>query len=115
MISTFGRGLWILDDINPLREINPQIAAADAYLFAPATSMRVRWENYRSTPYPIETPAGRNPPDGAILDYYLKTPPAGEMTLTVCDDERCRGRALFQRGEAGQISSSRCSQLLVCS
>ena len=87
VISTFGRGLWILDDVTPLREINPQIAATDAHLFAPATAMRVRWENYQDTPYPIETPAGQNPPDGAVLDYYLKMPPAGEMTLTIYDDK----------------------------
>jgi len=85
VISTFGRSLWILDDITSLREINLKITAADAHLFAPATAMRVRWENYQDTPYPIETPAGQNPPDGAILDYYLKTPPAGEMTLTIYD------------------------------
>ncbi|HEY4901191.1 MAG TPA: hypothetical protein VIH91_10280, partial [Terriglobales bacterium] len=87
VISTFGRGLWILDNVTPLREINPQITTADAHFFAPATAMRVRWENYQDTPYPIETPAGQNPPDGAILDYYLKTPPAGEMTLTIYDDK----------------------------
>ncbi|MGB8065845.1 MAG: hypothetical protein WCF26_28430 [Candidatus Sulfotelmatobacter sp.] len=85
VISTFGRSLWVLDDITPLREISPQITAADAHLFAPATAMRVRWENYQDTPYPIETPAGQNPPDGAILDYYLKTPTADDMTLTIYD------------------------------
>ncbi len=85
VISTFGRSLWVLDDITPLREINTQITAADAHLFAPATAMRVRWENYQDTPYPIETPAGENPPDGAILDYYLKAQPTGEVTLTIYD------------------------------
>jgi photosystem II stability/assembly factor-like uncharacterized protein len=87
VISTFGRSLWVLDDISPLREIDPQITAADAHLFAPATAMRVRWENYQDTPYPIETPAGQNPPDGSILDYYLKTPPAGDVTLTIFDEK----------------------------
>src|SRR3984957_4267775 len=87
VISTFGRSLWVLDDITPLREINSQITAADAHLFAPATAMRVRWENYQDTPYPIETPAGQNPPDGAILDYYLKTPPAGDVALTIFDEK----------------------------
>jgi len=85
VISTFGRSLWVLDDIAPLREINSQITGADAHLFVPATAMRVRWENYQDTPYPIETPAGQNPPDGAILDYYLKTPTAGDVTLTIYD------------------------------
>lgn len=87
VISTFGRSLWVLDDITPLREINPQIISADAHLFVPATAMRVRWDNYQDTPFPIETPAGQNPPDGAILDYYLKRPPAGEMTLTIYDKQ----------------------------
>jgi photosystem II stability/assembly factor-like uncharacterized protein len=85
VISTFGRSLWVLDDISPLREINSQVTAANVNLFVPATAMRVRWENYQDTPYPIETPAGQNPPDGAILYYYLKTPPAGEITLTISD------------------------------
>jgi photosystem II stability/assembly factor-like uncharacterized protein len=87
VISTFGRSLWVLDDITPLREINPQITKADAHLFVPATAMRVRWDNYQDTPFPIETPAGQNPPDGAILDYYLKTLPAGDMALTIYDKQ----------------------------
>jgi hypothetical protein len=85
VISTFGRSLWVLDDITPLREISPQITAADVNLFVPAPAMRARWENYQDTPYPIETPAGQNPPDGAILYYHLKTPPSDEMTLTIYD------------------------------
>jgi len=87
VISTFGRGLWVLDDIAALHEINSQITAADAHLFVPATAMRVRWENYQDTPYPIETPAGQNPPDGAILEYYLKTPPVGDIMLAIYDEK----------------------------
>jgi photosystem II stability/assembly factor-like uncharacterized protein len=85
VISTFGRSLWVLDDITPLREISSQITAADVNLFAPAPATRVRWENYQDTPYPIETPAGQNPPDGAILYYYLNAPPTDDMTLTIYD------------------------------
>ncbi len=96
VISTFGRALWILDDVTPLREISPQITASDAYLFRPATGMRVRWDNYQDTPYPVETPAGQNPPDGAILDYFLKSAPTGEVTLTIYDDKG---------GEVNQFSS----------
>ena len=96
VISTFGRALWILDDVTPLREISPQIAASDVHLFRPATAMRVRWDNYQDTPYPVETPAGQNPPDGAILDYFLKAPPKDELTLTIYDDKG---------GEVAQFSS----------
>jgi len=47
----------------------------------------VRWDNYQDTPYPIETPAGQNPPDGAIIDYFLKTAAVSELTLTVYDEQ----------------------------
>jgi len=86
-ISTFGRALWILDDVTPLREFNPQLTSANAYLFPPANGMRVRWDNYEDTPFPPETPAGQNPPDGAILDYYLKNAATSELTLIVYDDK----------------------------
>jgi photosystem II stability/assembly factor-like uncharacterized protein len=87
VISTFGRSLWILDDLTPIRDINPQITATNAYLFPPANGMRVRWENYQDTPYPLETPAGQNPPDGAIVDYFLKNTAESELTLTIFDEK----------------------------
>src|ERR1035438_7411150 len=74
--STYGRALWILDDLSPIRAMSADKLAADVYLFPPATATRVRWDNFQDTPYPPETPAGKNPPDGAILDYFLKSPPA---------------------------------------
>ena len=89
VVSTYGRGLWILDDIAPLRElreINAKLATADVHLFPPASAMRVRWDNFQDTPYPIETPAGQNPPDGAIIDYVLGSAPAGEIAMTIYDD-----------------------------
>lgn len=84
--STYGRALWILDDLTPLRQIDEQVAASDVHLFRPQSAWRVRWDNNQDTPLPIETPAGQNPPDGAILDYYLKSPPDGEITLTISDE-----------------------------
>ena len=87
VISTFGRAMWVLDDVSPLREFQPATAASEVHFFPPAPALRVRWENYQDTPYPIETPAGQNPPDGAILDYFLKTPAAGGLSLTIYDDK----------------------------
>jgi photosystem II stability/assembly factor-like uncharacterized protein len=86
-VSTFGRGLSILDDVTPLREISADVAGSKLYLFPPATGMRVRWDNYEDTPYPPETPAGQNPPDGAILDYYLNNAATSELSLTIYDDK----------------------------
>ena len=78
--STYGRSLWILDGLTPVRE-----AVTETSLFPPATAIRARWDNNQDTPLPPETPAGENPPDGAILDYYLKAPSASGATLTVTD------------------------------
>jgi photosystem II stability/assembly factor-like uncharacterized protein len=86
-ISTFGRSLWILDDVTPLRGFTPKVTSANAYLFPPANGIRVRWDNYEDTPFPPETPAGQNPPDGAIIDYYLKNAATGDLTMTIYDDK----------------------------
>jgi photosystem II stability/assembly factor-like uncharacterized protein len=91
--STFGRSLWILDDITPLRAIKPQLLRSDLYLIPPAPAVRVRWDNFQDTPDPPETPAGQNPPDGAVIDYFLKSSPADEITLEIYDE---RGRKVRQ-------------------
>jgi hypothetical protein len=44
----------------------------------------VRWDNWEETPLEPETPAGENPPDGASINYYLKSG-AREVTLEVRD------------------------------
>jgi len=82
--GTHGRSFWILDDISPLRQLSGAIAGADAHLFKPQTAMRVRWNKNTDTPLPPEEPAGQNPPDGAILYYYLKNA-ADSVAVEVLD------------------------------
>ncbi|MGH9776120.1 MAG: WD40/YVTN/BNR-like repeat-containing protein [Candidatus Acidiferrales bacterium] len=82
---TFGRGMWILDDLTPLRELDGKIAKAKTYLFKPQTAMRVRWDNNQDTPLPADTPTGENPANGAIIDYYLSASPTKEITLDIRD------------------------------
>ncbi len=89
--GTHGRGFWILDDITPLRQVANAAAAGDAFLFAPAPAYRVRWNRNTDTPLPPDEPAGRNPPDGAIIDYYLASTPNGQVMLEVLD---VRGRVV---------------------
>lgn len=84
-ISTYGRGLWILDDIKPIRELTPEILASPVTLMQPVTAMRVRWDNWEDTPLPIETPSAKNPPDGVLIDYYLKTAHPGAAEITIRD------------------------------
>jgi photosystem II stability/assembly factor-like uncharacterized protein len=84
-VGTHGRGFWILDDITPLRQLNDKTFASNAFLFAPEPALRVRWNTNPDTPLPPDTPAGQNPPDGAIFNYYLKSASAAPVTLEILD------------------------------
>ncbi|MFP5264586.1 MAG: VPS10 domain-containing protein [Blastocatellia bacterium] len=73
VVGTHGRSFWILDDITPLRQIDERVRGAAAHLFKPQVSYRVRRSVNTDTPIPQEEPMGQNPPDGAIINYYLKS------------------------------------------
>jgi hypothetical protein len=85
IVATHGRSFWILDDLTPLRQWTSQSARASAYLFAPQTAVRFRWNRNTDTPLPPEVPAGQNPPDGAIIDYLLADVSRGEVKLEIFD------------------------------
>ncbi|HEY6159412.1 MAG TPA: hypothetical protein VIV88_18345, partial [Gemmatimonadales bacterium] len=85
VLGTHGRGFWILDDITPLRQAAEAAAAPDAYLYRPAGAVRVRWNENTDTPLPIDEPVAQNPPDGAIIDYYLPRAARGPVGLEILD------------------------------
>jgi photosystem II stability/assembly factor-like uncharacterized protein len=81
--GTHGRGIWILDDITPLRQLDA--AAADAVLFKPEVAYRMRWNTNTDTPIPPDEATGENPPDGAIINYTLKKAASTPVTLEILD------------------------------
>jgi len=83
--ATQGRGIWVLDDVTPLRAISAETAAAAVELFAPSPAVRVRRSENKDTPLPPETPLGRNPPAGAVLDYWIGSETGGPVTLEIRD------------------------------
>ena len=83
IVATHGRSFWILDDIVPLRQLSSQVAHSDVHLFTPQPAYRIRWNRNTDTPLPPDEPAGKNPPDGAILDYYLQSASSGPVTLEI--------------------------------
>ena len=85
VVGTHGRGFWILDDLTPLRQVAPANLREAATLFAPREAWRFRWNKNTDTPLPPDEPAGENPPDGAIVDYFLKEPAAGPVSLEIVD------------------------------
>ncbi|MGH9351819.1 MAG: WD40/YVTN/BNR-like repeat-containing protein, partial [Terriglobia bacterium] len=87
IVATHGRSLWILDDLSPLRQLDQQVINSNVYLFQPETAMRIRRDVNEDTPLPPETPAGQNPPNGAVIDYYLKSAPGGKVALEILDSQ----------------------------
>ncbi|MGC2636592.1 MAG: hypothetical protein WA294_05410 [Acidobacteriaceae bacterium] len=83
IIATHGRSFWVLDDITPLRQA-AQAAASHAFLYHSPTAVRVDNDGFLGTPLPPEEPQADNPPNGAIVDYYLAEP-ATQVTLQVLD------------------------------
>jgi photosystem II stability/assembly factor-like uncharacterized protein len=83
--ATYGRAFWILDDVTPLRQIDRTVSSAPAFLFRPEKALRVRLDLNQDTPLPPEMPAGQNPPNGAILDYYLAAQPSQDVLLAIYD------------------------------
>ncbi|MDH5235560.1 MAG: hypothetical protein OEW77_11425, partial [Gemmatimonadota bacterium] len=85
VVGTYGRGIWVLDDISMLRQVTPAIAAEPAHLFAPGEAVRMRRNVNADTPLPPEIPHAANPLPGVIIDYWLGAVPSGEITLDVLD------------------------------
>ncbi len=86
--GTHGRGFWILDNVTPLRqaaEARAAQSAGKAYLFKPATALRVRFGTNDPTPWPPEIPAGENPLPGGIIDYSLAREASAPVTLEILD------------------------------
>jgi hypothetical protein len=85
IVATHGRSFWILDDIAPLREVTQSLANSEPHLFKPAPAYRVLRSTNTDTPLPPDEPAAANPPDGAIIDYYLPRSASGPVTLEILD------------------------------
>lgn len=71
VIATHGRGIWIIDDLSPLRALTPQIIASDAALI-PGPKAQQRIESNGGWAAGDAQWAGENPPDGVVITYYQK-------------------------------------------
>jgi photosystem II stability/assembly factor-like uncharacterized protein len=84
VIATHGRGFYVMDDVEPLRELAAAPVTA-TILFAPTVAFRARPFGFTGTPMPKDEPRAPNPPDGAAIDYYLATAPKGPVKIVIRD------------------------------
>jgi photosystem II stability/assembly factor-like uncharacterized protein len=83
VVATQGRSFWVLDDLHILHQIKDGAAKGDVYLFAPEPAWRTTGAGgFRIPP---GAPLGANPPNGAVVYFYLKNPPKGEVALEFLD------------------------------
>ena len=85
VVGTHGRGIWVIDDISPLRQLTDAVLASDAYLFKPADAYNYIQGDDNGTPTQKDEPQGENPPAGAFIDYYLKSASRAPVTLVILD------------------------------
>jgi len=84
VVATQGRAFWIMDDLQLLFDLKGQAPTDDAHLFRPKTTLRA--EGGRGfSPNRTGFAAGSNPPTGAVIEYWLKERPQGEVTLEFLD------------------------------
>ena len=85
IVATHGRGFWVMDDISALRQVTIEVLQADGWLFRPADPINFIQGDDNGTPFQRDEPQAQNPPDGAVLDFYLKAAAPGAVTLEVLD------------------------------
>ena len=85
VVATYGRGFWILDDVTALRQLTPETAAETAHLFTvrPAYRFHLITDPMMMPDDPTE---GKNPPDGAAINFSLKAAPAKDADGKTKDD-----------------------------
>ena len=100
VVATYGRGFWILDDITPLEQLTPDIAAREVHLFQPRDAYR-----FRAIQGPAgigEDPtAGVDPPYGASITYWLTSVPTGDVKLVILDAAGDTVRTLQATNDVG--------------
>ena len=86
VVGTHGRSFWILDDMTLLRQLGTNAVSTETFLFKPKLTYRFRRNKNTDTPLPPEEPAGKNPPDGAIINYRLGADAGTPVALDIQDD-----------------------------
>lgn len=88
VVGTHGRAFWILDNISPLRQASVSMLSAAANLLKPEPAILfVRGPGFDDgTPLPLEEPRAENPPNGAVIDYFLAND-AKTVDVQIIDDQ----------------------------
>ena len=97
VLSTMGRGFWIMDNIMPLHELSDRVAGASAHFYEVGDTYRLRYRGGFGGGGGFG--AGPSyPPAGANIDYMLADAPDGPLTLDIMDSEGNLVRSFSNEG-----------------
>jgi len=85
IVATHGRGFWVIDDISSLRQLGDAVISGDAYLFKPADTINFIEGSDNGTPLQKDEPQAENPPNGVMIDYYLRKAPNSPVVIEILD------------------------------
>jgi photosystem II stability/assembly factor-like uncharacterized protein len=85
IVGTHGRGVWILDNINALQELNADILDAPFHLFSIEAAEQIRYESEKGHNGNMIF-RGTNPTAGAIIDFWLGEE-GEELSLRILNDQ----------------------------
>jgi len=100
VLATHGRSIWVLDNITALERMSDAVMSSDVAVFDPPAAVESRLYNRKGNTG-HKWFAAPNPPDGAIIDYYLRTKPEGSVRVTITDSSGKLVRELTGSKEAG--------------
>ncbi|MEO7963126.1 MAG: hypothetical protein ABIT38_04360, partial [Gemmatimonadaceae bacterium] len=85
IVGTHGRGIWVIDDIAPLRQLSDATVASAAYLYQPSDSVNVLSTSDNGTPLQKDEPQAPNPELGVPIDYWLGAAPRNPVSIEIMD------------------------------
>ena len=100
VLSTMGRGFWILDNITPLRQFKAPEIAAPVLLYKPEDTYRMRYKSTEKNSVP------HYPPTGVIIDFYLKDLLADNLKLTIYNNEGAIVRTITKKEKKKDIKAN---------
>ncbi len=85
VLATHGRGLFIIDDVSPLRRLTPELLQKDLALL-PTRPTAVTGGHYGQSFPNTESYAGQNATENAVIQYYLKDRlNTGDVNIDILD------------------------------
>lgn len=100
VVGTYGRGVWILDDLTPLQQFTPEVKASAMHLFKPKDAYRLQPVSMVMQFFK-EASFGDDPPTGTSLHYWQSGAVKDSVSLVISNAQGDTIRTLKHKGKPG--------------